>query len=120
MRTSFLGDATGTPKQEPYRANTLESRLRQPTAVGMYPAGASPQGVLDMAGTVWEWCLNEFGGSKVTRPNTPDIGFRALRGGSWLNSCASARSVSSYKQHPDKRCRNVGFRVAFLGNKPSE
>ena len=103
------------PEQEPYRANTLESSLRQPIAVGMYPAGVSAVDLLDMAGTVWEWCLNEFGGPKVTGPETPDIGFRPLRGGSWLNSCASARSAGSYKQHPDKRCRNVGFRLVFLG-----
>jgi len=46
------------PKAEPSRANTFENRLGATTAVGMYPAGASPVGALDMAGTVWEWCLN--------------------------------------------------------------
>lgn len=48
------------PRQEPWRANTRESELNRSTAVGLYPRGASPAGALDMAGTVWEWCLNAF------------------------------------------------------------
>ena len=32
--------------------------LRQTSAVGIYPQSASPCGALDMAGNVWEWCLN--------------------------------------------------------------
>ena len=46
------------PAQEPWRANTIESDLNHSTAVGLYPAGASPVGAEDMAGTIWEWCLN--------------------------------------------------------------
>ena len=42
------------------RANTYEGRLSRTTAVGMYPDGATAQGVLDLAGNVWEWCLNKY------------------------------------------------------------
>ena len=34
--------------------------LAQTIAVGLYPHAASPYGVLDLAGNVWEWCLNEY------------------------------------------------------------
>ena len=64
-RNVFPWGADWDAKAEPWRANTFESRLGQATAVGMYPAGASPTGARDMAGTVWEWCLNKFDTPKV-------------------------------------------------------
>jgi hypothetical protein len=30
------------------------------SAIGLYPQGASAEGVLDLAGNVWEWCVNEY------------------------------------------------------------
>jgi len=52
-----------------------------PTPVGQFPDGASPFGVLDMAGNVWEWCLNDYytGSTDISLPATD----RVLRGGSW-------------------------------------
>ena len=80
-RNVFPWGGDWDPKQEPYRANTFESRLGQATAVGMYPAGASPTGALDMAGTVWEWCVNKFDTPKVeeTRSGAEDFDYRAAR-----------------------------------------
>src|SRR4029077_7884913 len=55
-RNVFPWGADWNVNQEPWRANTFESRLRQSTALGMYPAGATlgQAAILDMAGTVWE------------------------------------------------------------------
>jgi formylglycine-generating enzyme required for sulfatase activity len=51
------------------------------TTVGIYPQAGSPEGVLDMAGNVWEWCLNEYD----TPQNVQLAGKEAwvVRGGSW-------------------------------------
>jgi formylglycine-generating enzyme required for sulfatase activity len=81
------------PKAEPWRANTYESGLGGTTAVGLYPHGASPVGAQDMAGTLWEWCLNAF-------EDPDDVGFpraaddrRVVRGGSWVGDQPDARAA---------------------------
>ena len=43
------------------KCNTEESDLGTTSPVGMYPAGASPYGCLDMAGNVWEWTRSLWG-----------------------------------------------------------
>jgi formylglycine-generating enzyme required for sulfatase activity len=102
--------AEWSPAQEPWRANTLESQLVRSTAAGMYLAGASPAGVLDMAGTVWEWYLNLFEQPDVTEfPMSKH--FHVLRGGSWLNSQVNARSAVRRRSFPVNRDLNVGYRV---------
>jgi len=39
-------------------ANVRESGLHRTIAVGMYPEGATPTGILDLSGNLWEWCMN--------------------------------------------------------------
>lgn len=98
------------PVKEPWRANTLESELGRATAVGMYPDGASSADLLDMAGTLWEWCLNLFEKPDVTdfsTANTP----RVLRGGSWFNDQVSARAANRNWSDPFNRLNFIGFRV---------
>jgi hypothetical protein len=102
------------PKREPHRANTFESRLGRVTAVGMYPAGTSPAKALDMAGTVWEWCLNQYHQPRVTGSCTADLAPRVLRGGSWNHPRGSARCAHRGGSDPDNRGPNLGFRVVCL------
>jgi formylglycine-generating enzyme required for sulfatase activity len=99
-------------REEPWRANTFESRLGQATAVGMYPAGASPSEALDMAGTVWEWCLNKFDRPDVNQSTADDFDFRVLRGGSWGYDQFFARSANRSRNYPNERDSGFGFRVA--------
>jgi len=73
-------------------ANTWESRLGRTTAVGLYPAGASGQGVLDLAGNVWEWCLNAYDDPRRTQVGTD--AWRVVRGGSWCGARAVAAGTT--------------------------
>jgi hypothetical protein len=83
--------------------------LKQTTAVGMYPIGASPYGLLDAAGNVWEWCLNKF--EKRQDIETDGNEGRVVRGGSWFDFPGRARSAVRGWNHPDARYDFIGFRV---------
>ncbi|MCQ1548160.1 MAG: formylglycine-generating enzyme family protein [Candidatus Accumulibacter phosphatis] len=84
--------------------------LEQTTAVGVYPHGASPEGVLDLSGNVWEWCLNQYDQPERIQPDTSDQS-RVLRGGSWDGYAAYARASRRGRHDPDNRDADVGFRL---------
>lgn len=71
--------------------------------VGSYPQGASPFGVLDMAGNVWEWTASPF-------PGKP--GQVTLRGGGWGNNPYCLRVSYRHGNPPHIGLSMVGFRCA--------
>jgi iron(II)-dependent oxidoreductase len=99
--------------------------IEQTSAVGLFPAGASPYGLLDMAGNVWQWTRTRWG-TKVRNPDfrypyaaddgrEDDAGaaIPVLRGGSWYNDPAQGRCAYRYWNHPDDDDYDVGLRVAL-------
>ncbi|MGH7703875.1 MAG: SUMF1/EgtB/PvdO family nonheme iron enzyme [Gemmatimonadales bacterium] len=85
--------------------------LKETTAVGLYPHGRSPYGVEDLAGTVWEWCLNKYERPDVVAADTSGDS-RVLRGGSWDLHSVHARADYRYWYLPYYRSHLIaGFRV---------
>lgn len=72
-------------------------------AVGSYPKGASPYGLLDMTGNVWEWCEDWYDNKRK---------YRVLRGGSFLDNEVGVRCAYRHREDPSFWYFNVGFRVA--------
>jgi formylglycine-generating enzyme required for sulfatase activity len=89
-------------------ANTCEGRLRRTTVVGLYPRGASAQGALDLAGNVWEWCLNRY--DKPDQVSLVGARDRAVRGGSWAGNKDFARCTYRGRCSPEGHI--IGFRLA--------
>ena len=83
------------------RCNTRESGLLRPVAVGLFPAGASPQGLHDLAGQVWELGLPSAESRFVFGA--------ALVGGSWY-SCAQ-QAGCALAPWPSGPRVDVGFRL---------
>jgi formylglycine-generating enzyme required for sulfatase activity len=84
--------------------------LERTTAVGVYPQGASPYGVLDMAGNVWEWTLTEYASRKSDDESNSQV--RVVRGGSWYRYLDLARAAFRNGVPPSGRYSGLGFRVA--------
>ena len=79
----------GGQAYESGRANVDESKqgggqhnLQESSTAGMYPHGASPFGVEEMSGNVWEYCLNKYDNLDDLSLGGED--YRAARGGSWF------------------------------------
>jgi formylglycine-generating enzyme required for sulfatase activity len=89
--------AWGNQAPDAERAN-FEQTHNGSTAVGCFPAGATPEGLLDLAGNVWEWTRSEYRAYPYDptdgreQADDPAKKHFTLRGGGWgLSSDPPAR-----------------------------
>jgi len=100
------------------KCNSSELELRNTSPVGMFPAGASPYGVLDMAGNVWEWCSGLYerypykSDDGRENLNAPGEAHRVARGSSFIHNSKSVGCAYRLNAYPHELARDLGFRVA--------
>lgn len=105
---------------DPDKANHKETGLENSSTVGSYPNGASPFGLLDMSGNVWEWTRTIWrerfgyryqatdGRETILAENKAPM---VLRGGSAWNDANALRCASRHSSNPLVDNSEYGFRV---------
>jgi len=109
------------------KANTTETQIGDPSAVGCFPSGIN--GLFDMSGNVWEWTRSLWGkdwsdpeyqypynpqDAKREELNASKEILRVLRGGSFSLGSDYARCAYRYWFLPDLSYGNFGFRVVLV------
>lgn len=86
---------------DPARLNSHDAGPFDTMPVGSFPAGASPYGVLDMAGQVFEWTASEGNPGRFI-----------VKGGSWDDKgCGVCRAAARHARPADLRHILIGFRL---------
>lgn len=123
-------------KMDPARLNTYYN-VGSTTDVGTYPKGASPYGVMDLSGNVYEWVADDFKPypgtdaptemfkGKIARATSAkdqamkvvdlvpiDINYKVLRGGSWKSDPFSTALYHRNYELPNMASDFIGFRCA--------
>ncbi len=115
------------------RCNTRELGLEDTTPVGVFPSGASPYGVLDLSGNVWEWTRSLWG-KDLEKPDhkypydpsdekredltAADDVLRVLRGGSFYGDRGGAHCAARGRSGPGNRFDFIGFRCVVSSFRP--
>ncbi len=93
----------------------IDDGYAESSPVGAFPFGKSPFGIEDMAGNVWEWCLDfyePYRGIAKVNPHGPTAGAkRVYRGGSWKSRFNSLRATTRNSNVPNYSCNDLGFRI---------
>ncbi len=85
---------------------------KRPAKVGAHAAGASPFGVLDLAGNVEEWTDDWYAPSTPEGASPRAGASHVLRGGGWLSPPSACRTTSRDWGSAVEAGPNVGFRCA--------
>jgi len=93
----------------------IDDGFAESSPVGAFPLGSSPFGVEDMAGNVWEWCLDFMeayrGAPKINPRGAISGAKRVYRGGSWKSRFHSLRATTRGGNVPNYSCNDLGFRI---------
>lgn len=94
-------------------ANSLLAGLGHTEPVGAHPDAASPSGVLDMSGNVWQWCADDYKpypGRQSAFSIPADA--KVIRGGSFQSDKDHVTTTARNLDHASNRSPGIGFRCA--------
>ncbi|MFN8473873.1 MAG: SUMF1/EgtB/PvdO family nonheme iron enzyme [Anaerolineae bacterium] len=101
----------------PNRANYRDTKIGDTSSVGCFPSGASPYGIEEMAGNVWEWTRSILKNypydPKDGREDEAIEGNRVVRGGAFIDNATSLRCSFRGRYSPFYGGNDQGFRVVF-------
>jgi serine/threonine-protein kinase len=132
---AWVGKQLPTEKQWEYAARGKENRkypwgslepdtslcnygdyLGMPSIVTMHEGGATPEGVFDMAGNVYEWTLGVYApydprrGGDIVDPSQPRM---VARGGSWHSQPNELRCSARKGLFRETQLTTIGFRCVL-------
>ena len=114
----------GSPPPDAGSANFDKTNVGEPSPVGIFPLGTTPDGAVDLAGNVYEWCLDAYDEGFYARcakqgtvrdpeatgdANVP----RVLRGGAYFEASRGLRATFRFRVQPEDRIRGGGFRCVL-------
>ena len=115
-RRGDLGNFADRNTVFPWSDHEVDDGYPESSPVGSFPLGASPFGLEDMGGNVWEWCLDYFEpyrGVPKVNPKGPTSGSKRVhRGGSWKSRFHNLRATARGANVPNFSCNDIGFRIA--------
>ncbi|HEY4284609.1 MAG TPA: formylglycine-generating enzyme family protein [Chthoniobacterales bacterium] len=115
-RRGDLGNFADRNTVFPWSDREIDDGFPESSPVGSFPIGASPFGIEDMGGNVWEWCqdyLEAYRGVPRIDPKGPTSGSKRVhRGGSWKSRFHNLRTTARGANAPNFSCNDIGFRVA--------
>lgn len=109
---------------DPDKANVGDTKIGGPSPVGCFAMGATPEGLQDLTGNVWEWTRSHYKGypyvDKIEREDLKagDNVSRGMRGGSYDFGARLARCAYRLAGYPDDRYSGSGFRVGVVPFRP--
>jgi len=105
------------PSWDESRANTYENGLNRTVAVGLYPQEMPLDAPLDLAGNVWEWCINDYRKlAPVSEMTFEGAETRAIRGGAGSSPAKYASAFFRNHYRPDYRFDALGFRLIHVSS----
>ncbi len=94
----------------------FDNNLGMPTFTMMHEEGATPEGLLDMAGNVYEWTMDPYAPYQYFRrdPKAAEKApKRTARGGSWESKAEELTSTYRRGFFPDTQLKTLGFRCVI-------